>query len=254
MRPSIVVARKEALEIVRTSRIIVLPAIFLFFALTGPLLAKYTPEILGAVGGDQFSSLELATPTVYDAYGQWIRNLSQIGLFVVIIVYGGIISNERQQGTAVLVLTKPVSRTGFVVAKVIVHALYLGLVLSATTALTWLVTRVVFGEAPAGALWGGVLGWFLLVLMYLALVTLFSVMLASAAGAAGLGIAVFALLAIGSIWQPFAAHTLAGLSGAAANHAAGEAAGPLGWPITTAIIVTVGAFTTAAALFSRQEL
>lgn len=82
-----------------------------------------------------------------------MRNLSQIGLFVVIIVYGGIISNERQQGTAVLILTKPVSRAGFVVAKVAVHGFFLSLVLGVTTALTWLVTLVVFREAPAGALW-----------------------------------------------------------------------------------------------------
>lgn len=89
--------------------------------------------------------------------------------------------------------------------------------------------------------------------MYLALVTLFSVTLASAAGAAGLGIAAFALL---GDWLDLAAvRGAAGRPfGRGEQHRRGGAAGPLGWPIATALVITVGAVTTAAALFSRQEL
>ena len=40
-------AGKEAREILRTWRIWVLPGILLFFALTGPVLAKLTPQQIG---------------------------------------------------------------------------------------------------------------------------------------------------------------------------------------------------------------
>src|SRR5665647_131722 len=46
MSGPVVFARKEALEILRTWRIWVLPGILLFFALTGPVLARFTPDDL----------------------------------------------------------------------------------------------------------------------------------------------------------------------------------------------------------------
>lgn len=60
-------AGKEAREILRTWRIWGLPGILVFFALTGPVLAKLTPQLLGALGGDQLKGLVLPTPTYLDA-------------------------------------------------------------------------------------------------------------------------------------------------------------------------------------------
>ena len=62
-------AGKEAREILRTWRIWVLPSILLFFA-------KLTPQLVGALAGDQFKGLLIPTPTYHDAYTQWIKNLS----------------------------------------------------------------------------------------------------------------------------------------------------------------------------------
>lgn len=254
MRSTLMFARKEALEILRTSRIIVLPAILLLFALTGPLLAKYTPEILSAVAGDQLGGIELPPPTAFDAYGQWVKNLAQIGLFAVIISYGGIVSAERRRGTAILALIKPLSRTGFVLAKFVVHAVFLSVLLAVMTAVTWGVTAAVFGEAPPGPLWASAMCWLLLALVYLSLVTLFSVLLPSAAGAAGLGIAAFAALSVAGIWRPLAEHSPAGLSSAAAMLAAGVETFPLASPILISLACIVLAVLGAAAIFRRQEL
>jgi ABC-2 type transport system permease protein len=129
-------AGKEAREILRTCRIWVLPGILLLFALTGPVLAELTPQLLGAVGGDRFKGLVLPTPTYHEVYGQWIKNLSGTAPFVLIIVYGSIISSERKSGTAVLVLTKPVSRTAFIIAKAVVHSAFLAVLVVAGTLIT----------------------------------------------------------------------------------------------------------------------
>jgi len=99
--------RKEAIEIIRTWRIWVLPGILLFFALTGPFIARFTPEIITAVAGAQLGGVVLPPATYVDAYAGWVKNLSQIGLFAVIIIYGSIVSGEVRSGTAALVLTKP---------------------------------------------------------------------------------------------------------------------------------------------------
>jgi ABC-2 type transport system permease protein len=247
-------ARKEVFEILRTWRIYVLPAIMLVFAVTGPLLAKYTPELLTAVAGSQFSSLHLPAPTVFDAYGQWIKNLSQIGIFALIIIYGGIVSSERRSGTAILVLTKPVSRGAFVVVKAVVHSLYLSLLLLGGTLVTWGVSAIVFGDAPGGRLWSSALVWLVLAVFYLCLMTLFSVLIPSAAGAAGAGLGVFVVLSIAGTWKPIADYSPAGLLGRAAALAAGTETGSLLWPVTITLLLCVAAVGLAVALFRRQEV
>ncbi len=246
-------ARKEVREILRTWRIWVLPGILLFFALTGPVLARFTPEIVGAVAGSQLGGATLPTPTYLDAYGQWIQNLSQIGLFALIIIYGSIISSETRGGTAALVLTKPVSRTAFVIAKVTIHSLFLALLVIVGTLLTWGVTAAIFGSAPGSALWSSALLWLVLGTLFIALMTLLSVFISSAAGAAGAGLGAYALLSIASIWKPLGSYSPAGLPTQALSLAAGKDAAVL-WPALTALLLAVALVALAARTFRHRDL
>lgn len=247
-------ARKEVFEILRTWRIYVLPALMLFFAVTGPPLARFTPELLTVLAGSQLGALQLPEPTVFDAYGQWAQNLSQVALFALIIIYGGIVSSERRSGTAILVLTKPVSRAAFVVVKVLVHSVFLAVILVLGTMLTWGTSAIFFGEAPAGPLWSAAMTWLVLGVVYLSLMTLFSVLIPSGAGASGAGLGAFLLLSVAGLWAPLSDYSPAGLLGQAAGQAAGNGGGPTFWQIGVSLASCVGAVWLAAAMFKRQEL
>ena len=248
-----VFAHKEAREILRTWRIWVLPGILLFFALTGPVLARYTPELVGALAGDQLKGLVMPTPTYLDAYAQWVKNLSQIALFALIIIYGSIISSERKSGTAVLVLTKPVSRTAFVVAKAAVHSAFLAILVVAGTLLTWGLTAAVFGQAPGSALWSSALVWLVFGVLFIALMTLLSVLIGSAAGAAGAGLGAYALVSIAAIWKPLGTYSPAALATQPASLAAGKDVAVL-WPVLTSLLLTVVLVAVAALAFRRKDL
>ncbi|MEO5534628.1 MAG: ABC transporter permease [Pseudolysinimonas sp.] len=254
MSSALVFARKEFFEIFRTWRIVVLPAIVLLFALTGPVLAKYTPELLTAVAGSQLSGLELPTPTVFDAYGQWIKNLSQIGIFAIIIIYAGLVSSERRSGTAILVLTKPLSRATFVIVKAVVNAFYLTALVAIGTLITWGVSALMFGEAPGAALWSSAAVWLVLALVYLSLMTLFSVLIRSSAGASGAGLGAFLVLSVAGLWMPAADYSPAGLPSRAATLAAGVATEPLTWPMVISLLACAAVVGLAAMIFRRQEL
>lgn len=249
-----VFAGKEAREIVRTWRIWVLPAIVLFFAITGPFLARYTPEIVGAVAGSQLGHFTLPTPTYLDAYSGWIKNLSQITLFAIIIIYGGIVSSEVRGGTVLLVLTKPLSRSAFVTAKVVVNCVFVAVLLAAGTLVTWALTAGIFGKAPAGPLWAGASVWLVLAILYIAVMTLLSVAIGSAAGAAGAGIGVFVLLSIAAVWKPLSDYSPAGLAGHAATLAAHTATTSVLWPVLTSLVATVIVTGLAVGVFRRKEL
>lgn len=249
-------ARKEVVEIFKTWRIWVLPGIALFFALSGPLLAKWTPQIVTAATGAQGEAVVKlfgGPPTYVDGYAQWIKNLSQIVFFAILIIYGGLISSERKSGTAVLVLTKPISRASFVAAKALVHGVFVTVVTVVSTALTWGVTRLVFGIAPGSALWQASLAWLAFALFFLGAMTLFSVLLNSQAGAAGVGIALYAVLALASIFPVMVLLSPAGLVSAPAAIAMGKDF-PSVWAVITTLAGAVLFVGAAAAVFSRQEL
>jgi ABC-2 type transport system permease protein len=255
MRGFAVFARKEAVEILRTWRIWVLPGILLFFALTGPVMAKFTPEIVGAVGGSQAAALlkAIPKPTYIDSYAQWIKNLSQIALFAVVIIYGGLISSESKSGTAVLVLTKPVSRTAFVVAKALVHAAFLSVTLIVGTLITWGGTAIAFGKAPATVLFSSAGAWLAFGLLFLAIMMALSALLDSQAGAAGIGLGVYVAFSVAGMWKPLATYSPAALVAAPARIVSGESVA-LGWPIATAALLAVALVAFAAWSFGRKEL
>src|SRR5689334_24992025 len=110
--------RKELLESWRTLRLPIVAVVFLLVGLSSPLLARFTPEILKAVAGDQIP-ITLPTPTAADAFDQLAKNLNQFGALIAILLAMGAVAAEKERGTAALLLAKPAGRAGFLVAKLV---------------------------------------------------------------------------------------------------------------------------------------
>lgn len=246
---------KEFREIFRTWRIWVLPGIVLFFAVTGPVLAKITPELLGSLMTDQQPGvvIQLPDPTYVDAYLQWTKNLSQMVLFALIIMFGGMISGEKKSGTAALVLTKPLSRTAFVIAKFVSQAALVIVPTVLGALATWGITYAVFAEAPLARLAEATGAWLVFALLFVALMELLSALLDSQAGAAGLGFLGYIVFSVASIWKPALDFSPSGLVGAPTNLVMGEAA-ELGWPIVATLALTALCVAGAVYVFRKREL
>ncbi len=115
--------RKEVLELVRTHRLLVMAVILIFFGLSSPLFAKLLPEMMGLVpGGEDFLSL-IPTPTISDAIAQYVKNLSLFGVLVAYLMTMGAVATEKERGTAVLMLVKPLPRAVFLLTKFVALAL-----------------------------------------------------------------------------------------------------------------------------------
>lgn len=113
-----VIFKKELREQVRTSRLFVVAVVLFVTGLISPLLAKYTPVILRSIP-DLPAGLAgaIPDPTVVDSVGQYVKNITQFGVLLVILFYMGVIAQEKERGTAAMMLVKPVNRTAVVIAK-----------------------------------------------------------------------------------------------------------------------------------------
>jgi ABC-2 type transport system permease protein len=245
--------RKELLEQWRTTRLPVVATVFLLIGLSSPLLARFTPEIIEAVAGDQFQ-IVLPTPTAADAWDQLTKNVGQFGALIAVLLAMGSVATEKERGTAALILTKPAGRGAYLAAKLVAIAATLGISTAIAAAGAWFYTLVLFEPLPiAGYVAATILQWLALV-AFAAITFLGSTVSRSALVAAGLGVAAFIVLGILSIIPAIGRYLPTGLGEPARALALGlpgvDALGP-----TIATVVLIGALGSIAWLaFRRQEL
>ncbi len=101
----------------KTSKFIIFPAIAIFFAMLSPATAKYMPEILKALVGSEDLGGLLAPVSVLDSYTQYIGNLYELFLIVIVFVGVSIFMRQKNKGELPLVLSKPISRTKYILSK-----------------------------------------------------------------------------------------------------------------------------------------
>jgi ABC-2 type transport system permease protein len=181
--------RKELLEQWRSYRLLIVVVVLLLFGLTSPLLAKYTPELLRlAIPEDQALGLLslIPPPTAADAVGQYVKNLTQFGILLALLMAMGTVAQEKDKGTAALILAKPLPRGVFILAKFAALGLTFALGVILAGAAGYLYTVLLFGAIPLPA-WIALNALLLVVfLVYLALTVLCSTLTRSQVVAAGL--------------------------------------------------------------------
>jgi ABC-2 type transport system permease protein len=245
--------RKELLEQWRTLRLPVVATIFLLVGLSSPLLARFTPEILKSVAGGQFS-ITLPTPTAGDAVDQLAKNLGQFGGLIAVLLAMGAVATEKERGTAAMVLSKPVSRAGFLLSKLVAIGLTLAVSVAIATAGAWFYTLVLFEPLPVlGVAAGAVLQW--LALMAWASITFVgSTLTRSSLAAAGLGIVAFIVVGILSVIPTVGTYLPTGLGTPARSLALGIAGPDAVGPVIASVVLIVAAGLIAWLSFRRQEL
>jgi ABC-2 type transport system permease protein len=187
--------RKEWMELVRTYRLLVVVIVMLFFGLTSPLIAKFTPEMMKLIptGG---ITIQMPPPTVNDAIGQYIKNMAQFGILLAILLTMGTIAQEKDKGTAAMMLVKPLPRSTFITTKYLALAAMFALTIILAGIASYYYTLLLF-EAMNILHWLALNALLLLyVLVYVAITLLCSTLTKSqvAAGGSALGALIFIAL------------------------------------------------------------
>jgi ABC-2 type transport system permease protein len=248
-----VALRKEWLEQWRTYRLLVVTVVLVVFGLLSPLIAKYTPELIKLVPEGEAIAQLIPPPTAMDAVAQYLKNMSQFGVILALLLTMGAVAQEKDKGTAAMMLVKPLPRVTFLAAKFFALALTFAVSIALAGVACYYYTWLMFGALDVTH-WLAFNGLLLLfVLVYVALTLFGSVVAKSQAAAGGLAFCFLLVLGlIGSIpgWgEYFPGQLLTWGAGLVAGNA--ETFWPALW---VSVGIIVAAFVGAWRVFERQEL
>ena len=247
--------RKELTEIRRTWRIWVIPGMLVFFGMTSPIIAALTPALVQSMAASQPGVvIRIPPPTALDAYRAVPQEPRPVRADRDRSSRARAWSRESApSGTAILALTKPLSRGAFVVAKILSQIALLVAATALGTAVCLAVTAVVFDGAGGARLVTAVGLWLLYASLLVVVMTLFSAAFRSRGAAAGAGLGFYFLTLLLSAWGPAARYSFLGLVLATQKALVGESLS-LGWPIATAVVAIAVGVAAAIGVFERQEL
>jgi ABC-2 type transport system permease protein len=192
----LVAFRKEWIELARSYRLLVVAIVLVFFGLTSPLLAKFTPEIIKLIPGGEDLSRLIPPPTVWDAIAQYVKNIGQFGILLALLLTMGSVAQEKDKGTAAIVLVKPMPRSIFLAAKFAALAAMFAITLLAAGSACYYYTLLLFEPMDITS-WLGLNALLLLYILVFVAITLFCSTLArSQAAAGGIALGLMALLGL----------------------------------------------------------
>jgi len=180
--------KKEIMEQLRTYRVVVVGGIFLFFGISTPLLLKFLPQIISLSG--QQIPIDIPPPTAAQSLVEYAGTVGQVGVLMAVLMGMGGISNEIQRGTAVMTLSKPVSKAAFANAKLLAMSLTFVVSLLVASLFCFGYTGWLIGVGDLGRF--GVLNLLaaLFLVFSLAVTMMFSSLFSSSLAAGGVSMAV----------------------------------------------------------------
>ncbi len=125
MKTFIAFFKKEFLENLRTSKLLIMGVLFLGFGIMNPAIAKLTPALMEAMSDNLAESGMVVTTVTVDALTSWTQFFKNIpmALIAFVLIYGSTFTKEYESGTLVLILTKGLARYKVVLAKTLMMLL-----------------------------------------------------------------------------------------------------------------------------------
>lgn len=246
---------KEWLELKRSYKMIIVPFAFAIIMVTLPITMKLLPSLIQQ---DLPEGTVIVVPesTASDIVGGIYANFEQLGLIVLILVMMGTVASEREKGSAALVLSKPVGRSGYLLAKWTAYSMLSVVSFLFGMMLTVYYTRILFeGVMEWKAIALGTLLYLVPILLCVTLTLLFSSIIRSVvfAGFVSYG-SYLALTKLGKyLPNEIEKYTPSAIIDSAGKIMVGQEAAIMA-PLLISLALLVVILALAIMLFKRQEL
>ena len=147
--------RLERLRMTRTPRAIALGATYLVFGFLGPVTARYAQEIFNRL--ESGVQVIMPPPTPKDGIANYISQVSQTGLIVVIVITAGAFTFDARRGLSTFLHTRTTSVWQLIAPRFTVNAAAAVTTYTLGTLAAWYETALLLGSPPAGAMLAGLL-------------------------------------------------------------------------------------------------
>ncbi len=245
--------QKELRELWHTKKLLIVVAVLVLFGLMSPVLAKITPDLLKSMGENQMQgvTITIPTPTQKDAIDQFVKNTTQFGLLLAVLMSFGVIVGEKERGQAALMLPHPLPRAVFVLAKFAALAFLFALGLALAGLAAYVYTVLLFSAPDVGGFVAMLALLYVWLLNLVGLSVLASTLGRSMTGAGGLAfMLVFVLLLAGAF-----THLAPGALTSWGNALAAGTGGPDRWgALIVSLAISVLAVGGSCLILQRQEI
>jgi ABC-2 type transport system permease protein len=198
--------RLEWLRLTRSRRWIALVAVYLFFGLIGPVMARYMAELLGNVQSG--ITIIVPPPQPRDGIANYLSQVGQIGLIVVVVVAAGALAFDAHPGISTFLRTRARSMWLLLAPRLAVTAVAAVLAYTLGLLAAWYETALLLGPLPVGPMLAGLLCQSVYLVFAVAVVAAAASFTRSILGTVGIALAVLVVLSIlGSVgvvhdWLP----------------------------------------------------
>jgi ABC-2 type transport system permease protein len=247
---------KELREQLRTSRLVAVSVVFIFFGILGPVTDRYMKELIDAIGAQSGGfTVQIPPPTLDGALVQITKNLSQFGIICALLLGMGSVAWEKERGTAGMILTKPASRAAFLAAKLVAISFTLGIATALGTGVAYVYTLILYPTVfpLAGYIAMAAILWWILV-SFSAITVLGSTITRSAVAAAGIGLVALLVMGIVGALPVIGPYMPSSLGEPARAIAMGQDPGWLIGPLAFNLTLVPALFAITWLVFRRQEL
>lgn len=200
MRAFLAFMKKEWMEQIRSSRLVILSILFVLFGIMNPAVAKLTPWIFEVMAESLEESGMIITTMEIDALDSWVQFFKNVpmALIVFVLMESSIFTKEYESGTLVLALTKGLHRYKVVLSKIAVLVIMWSGLYWMHYGITYVYNDFFWDNSIAENLLFSVICWWIFGLWVIALLVLFSTVVSANTGVmVGTGAVVVASYAAG---------------------------------------------------------
>ncbi|AXI00519.1 ABC transporter permease [Sporosarcina sp. PTS2304] len=138
--------KKEWHESVKSYKLLLVTVIFSILGILNPFTAKITPVLLEKLM-PAGTTMQLPEPTALDSWLQFYKNVPQMGLIVLILLFSTMMSKELEKGTLTILLTKGLRRSTVVITKYVTAIYYWTFAISLSFAITYAYTAYYWDQS-----------------------------------------------------------------------------------------------------------
>ncbi len=126
MRQLTAFINKEFMEVIRTTKLLILTIVFVLFGIMNPAIAKITPWLMETLSESLAETGLTVTEVRVDALTSWTQFYKNmpIALVIFLLLFCSTLIGEYQKGTLVNMVTKGLKRWKIIVSKVLTMAFF----------------------------------------------------------------------------------------------------------------------------------